>query len=158
MTDEIINVIGILGGFAISLSLVPQVYHTYKTKCADDISYHYQFIYMLGTALVNIYAIHFGLFAVYIPCLLEFSLIVILTIMKSTYPSRGQDSFIKDVLKEESIRTSVSAVDTLGEHRTKTVPSTLVTELDTYMDGWENDQKESRKYTGNESEEEVPSV
>jgi uncharacterized protein with PQ loop repeat len=77
-----------IGGFAISLSLVPQVYLTYKTRCADDISYLYQFIYIFGTALVNTYAIYFGLYAVYIPCLLESCLIVTLTVMKIMYPPR----------------------------------------------------------------------
>lgn len=92
--DDIMNVVGTIGGFAISLSLVPQVYLTYKTKCADDISFLYQGIYILGTSLVNSYAIYFGLYAVYIPCLLEFCLIVTLTIMKIVYPKR------EDVAKE----------------------------------------------------------
>ena len=86
--EQAMTIVGTIGGFAISLSLVPQVYLTYKTKCADDISYTYQFIYILGTTLVNTYAIYFRLYAVYIPCLVEFCLIVTLTIMKAMYPSR----------------------------------------------------------------------
>jgi len=87
-TDSLFNVIGTIGGFAISLSLLPQVYLTYKTKCADDISYVYQFIYIFGTGLVNTYAIYYGLRAVYIPCLVEMCLIVTLTVMKWYYPER----------------------------------------------------------------------
>lgn len=86
--EQAMTIVGTIGGFAISLSLVPQVYLTYKTKCADDISYTYQFIYIFGTALVNAYAIYFDLYAVYIPCLVEFSLIVTLTSMKVCYPAR----------------------------------------------------------------------
>ena len=41
--------------------------------------------------MVNIYAIYFGLWAVYIPCLLEFSLIVLLTIMKLVYTRRNNE-------------------------------------------------------------------
>ena len=82
------TIVGTIGGLSISLSLVPQVYLTYKTKCADDISYFYQFIYIFGAALVNAYAIYFKLWAVYGPCLLELCLIVTLTIMKYMYPSR----------------------------------------------------------------------
>ena len=103
--EQAMTIVGTIGGFAISLSLVPQVYLTYKTKCADDISYTYQFIYIFGTALVNAYAIYFGLYAVYIPCLLEFCLIVTLTIMKAAYPPR-QD--LLDISKHslmESIRS-----------------------------------------------------
>jgi len=87
-TDSLFNVIGTIGGFAISLSLLPQVYLTYKTKCADDISYAYQFIYVFGTGLVNTYAIYHGLRAVYIPCLVEMCLIVTLIVMKWYYPER----------------------------------------------------------------------
>ncbi|CAJ1953976.1 unnamed protein product [Cylindrotheca closterium] len=86
--EQAMTIVGTIGGFAISLSLVPQVYLTYKTKCADDISYTYQFIYIFGTALVNAYAIYFKLYAVYVPCLVEFSLIVTLTVMKAIYPAR----------------------------------------------------------------------
>ncbi|KAL3934056.1 MAG: hypothetical protein SGBAC_010139 [Bacillariaceae sp.] len=86
--EQAMTIVGTIGGFAISLSLVPQVYLTYKTRCADDISYTYQVIYIFGTALVNAYAIYFDLYAVYIPCLVEFSLIVTLTIMKVCYPAR----------------------------------------------------------------------
>lgn len=87
-TDSLFNVIGAIGGFAISLSLLPQVYLTYKTKCADDISYAYQFIYIFGTGLVNTYAIYYELRAVYIPCFVEMCLIVTLTLMKWYYPER----------------------------------------------------------------------
>ncbi|CAJ1953943.1 unnamed protein product [Cylindrotheca closterium] len=86
--EQIMTIIGTIGGFSISLSLVPQVYLTYKTKCADDISYTYQFIYIFGASLVNAYAIYFQLYAVYIPCLLELCMIIILTIMKFMYPPR----------------------------------------------------------------------
>jgi MtN3 and saliva related transmembrane protein len=109
-TDRIMIIVGTIGGFAISLSLVPQVYLTYKTRCADDISYYYQAIYIFGTALVNTYAIYFGLYAVYIPCLLEFSLIVALTIMKVVYPSRKD---LTEELKLIASRHSLSN-DSLG--------------------------------------------
>jgi uncharacterized protein with PQ loop repeat len=104
-TDTIMTIVGTIGGFAISMSLVPQVYLTYKTRCADDISYLYQFIYIFGTALVNAFAIYFGLFAVYIPCLLEFTLIVTLTIMKAVYPSRKD---LTEELRLTATRHSIS--------------------------------------------------
>jgi hypothetical protein len=80
-------------------------YLTYKTRCADDISYYYQAIYIFGTALVNTYAIYFGLYAVYIPCLLEFCLIVSLTVMKFMFPPRSD---LTDQIKEVAIRHSIS--------------------------------------------------
>ncbi|KAL3930537.1 MAG: hypothetical protein SGBAC_011721 [Bacillariaceae sp.] len=95
--DQAMIIIGTIGGFSISLSLVPQVYLTYKTKCADDISYTYQFIYIFGAALVNTYAIYFKLYAVYIPCLLELCMIITLTIMKFMYPPRED---IKEITRQ----------------------------------------------------------
>lgn len=86
--EQIMTIIGTIGGFSISLSLVPQVYLTYKTKCADDISYTYQVIYIFGASLVNAYALYFQLYAVYLPCLLELIMIITLTIMKMIYPPR----------------------------------------------------------------------
>jgi uncharacterized protein with PQ loop repeat len=103
--DRIMIIVGTIGGFAISLSLVPQVYLTYKTRCADDISYYYQAIYIFGTALVNTFAIYFGLYAVYIPCILEFCLIVTLTVMKFMYPPRLD---LTDQIKEVALRHSIS--------------------------------------------------
>ena len=93
-TDEIFKIIGTVGGSAISISLLPQVILTYKTKCTADISYTYQMIYIFGTALVNIYAIYFELWAVYVPCIIEFLLIVLLTFMKCIYDKRSNDSTI----------------------------------------------------------------
>mmetsp|Transcript_22754 Transcript_22754/g.33703 ORF Transcript_22754/g.33703 Transcript_22754/m.33703 type:complete len:200 (-) Transcript_22754:54-653(-) len=101
--DHVLNVIGVIGGSAISVSLLPQVIHTYKTKCTADISYSYQLIYIFGTALVNTYAIYYGYWAVYAPCLLEFILIVTLTIMKGIYDKRG---VVADVVRRRDSATS----------------------------------------------------
>jgi uncharacterized protein with PQ loop repeat len=111
-TDTIMTIVGTIGGFAISLSLVPQIYLTYKTKCADDISYYYQAVYIFGAALVNTYAIYAGLYAVYIPCLLEFSLIITLTVMKFMYPPRLD---LTDQIKEVAIRHSISVGSAAGQ-------------------------------------------
>ena len=84
---------------------------TYKTKSVDDISYCYQGIYILGTGMVNMYAIYFGLWAVYIPCLLEFSLIVLLTIMKRAYTGRkdADDAFVENASQPRHISPRLSA-------------------------------------------------
>jgi uncharacterized protein with PQ loop repeat len=79
---QIMNVIGTVGGSLIAFSLVPQVWKTYQTQSAADISYIYQGIYILGTTLVNAYALSTGLWPVYVPCLFEELFIVVLTLMK----------------------------------------------------------------------------
>ncbi len=88
MTSEVKNTmdaLGIAGGMIISLSLVPQVYKTYQSKDASNISYCYQAIYIVGCTLINIYAIYSRVWIIYVPCLIEQFLIVALTIMKVRY-------------------------------------------------------------------------
>eukprot|EP00578_Thalassiosira_sp_NH16_P026614 CAMPEP_0181089494 /NCGR_PEP_ID=MMETSP1071-20121207/7336_1 /TAXON_ID=35127 /ORGANISM="Thalassiosira sp., Strain NH16" /LENGTH=118 /DNA_ID=CAMNT_0023171453 /DNA_START=21 /DNA_END=377 /DNA_ORIENTATION=- len=94
-----VEVLGWLGGVCIALSLLPQVAKTYNTKSAGDISYAYQTIYIIGCTLVNIYAITYALWPVYIPCLVEETLIITLTIMKFIYEKK--QSSCDDESKEE---------------------------------------------------------
>jgi uncharacterized protein with PQ loop repeat len=82
---EIMEILGMIGGIAISMSLVPQVWKVHQTKSAIDISYVYQGIYIFGLSLVNVYAIVEGLWPVFIPALLELFLIVLLLAMKIRY-------------------------------------------------------------------------
>ena len=46
--QAVFELIGTIGGITVALSLVPQVIHTFRTKKAEDISYNYQFIYIVG--------------------------------------------------------------------------------------------------------------
>ena len=80
-----VEALGTIGGVSIALSLVPQVIKTYRTQSAGDISYVYQAIYIFGCTLVNTYAIVLNLWPVYVPCLIEESLIISLTVMKFVY-------------------------------------------------------------------------
>ena len=64
------------------------VWKTYRTKSAGDISYAYQAIYIFGCTFVNIYAISLQLWPVYVPCLIEETLIVALTAMKFIYSKK----------------------------------------------------------------------
>jgi MtN3 and saliva related transmembrane protein len=77
-----IQVVGLIGGATIALSLLPQVYKTYRTRSAADISYFYQGVYIVGCTLGNIYALYEGLWPIYIPGLFEEFMIILLTWMK----------------------------------------------------------------------------
>jgi MtN3 and saliva related transmembrane protein len=79
------EIVGFIGGSTISFSLLPQVMKTWTSRSADDISFAYQAVYILGCTLVNIYAISERLWPVFVPCLLEELLIVTLTIMKMAF-------------------------------------------------------------------------
>ena len=124
--DDILNAIGVIGGSAISISLLPQVIHTYKTKCTTDISYSYQLIYIFGTALVNTYAIYFGYWAVYGPCLLEFTLIATLTIMKGIYDKRGVVADGRSSYNSMSMRRLNVDAESTSRHGSKALKSTSV--------------------------------
>ena len=78
----VIQLIGLIGGVTISISLLPQVCKTCRTRSAVDISYVYQTIYIVGCTLGNIYALHEGLWPIYIPGLFEEFMIILLTAMK----------------------------------------------------------------------------
>ena len=74
----------------ISLSLIPQVYKTCRTKDASNISLCYQVIYITGCILINIYAIYTSLWVIYVPCAIELVLIVMLTSMKITFDNTNR--------------------------------------------------------------------
>ena len=122
----VMNAIGVIGGSAISISLLPQVIHTYKTKCTTDISYSYQLIYIFGTALVNTYAIYFGYWAVYGPCLLEFTLILTLTIMKGIYDKRGVVTDRRSSYHSRSSMRRLNVDFGSSRHSSKALKSTSV--------------------------------
>lgn len=90
-TDLAIDVVGFIGGIMISLSLIPQVVKTLRTKDASSISFLYQFIYIIGGILINIYAFYVDMWVIYVPCVIELCLIVSLTIMKIMFDYRGMD-------------------------------------------------------------------
>jgi MtN3 and saliva related transmembrane protein len=82
------DLMGVVGGCFIALSLVPQVWKAYQTKSAEDISYTYQVIYIIGITLLNAYALILGLWPIYIPALVEEALLITLTLMKLIYCRR----------------------------------------------------------------------
>jgi uncharacterized protein with PQ loop repeat len=89
LLEDGVDIVGLFGGSLIALSLVPQVWKAHKTQRAEDISYSYQCIYIVGTTFLNIYAFMLGLWPVYIPAVLEEVLIIILTIQKVIYTRRS---------------------------------------------------------------------
>jgi MtN3 and saliva related transmembrane protein len=57
MSVNIIEFIGFLAGFCSSVSFVPQVYKTWKTKSAKDVSIQMFLVYTLAVTLWIIYGI-----------------------------------------------------------------------------------------------------
>lgn len=108
-----IQVVGLLGYATISLSLLPQVFKTFRTRSAADISYVYQTIYIIGCTLSNIYALHEGLWPIYIPGIFEEFMIILLTAMKIYFEQVGVNKVPKEA---ETIETMVNdAIETMNE-------------------------------------------
>lgn len=76
---------GYSSGILFSLSLIPQVYKSYKSKNLEDISYGWQFLLILALALSLVYSFHKNLQPVYISTLMELFFMILLIIMKIKY-------------------------------------------------------------------------
>ena len=92
LDNSVIQVFGLVGGATISLSLLPQVYKTYRSRSATDISYLYQAVYIIGCTLGNMYALYEGLWPVYIPGLFEEFMIILLISMKIYFECCNNES------------------------------------------------------------------
>ena len=74
--------IGYSGGFILSICLIPQIVKVIKTNSADDISYCWQFLYIIGLLLHIAYAYFEKILPILIPNTLELCLCILLTIYK----------------------------------------------------------------------------
>ena len=78
ITNTVMDIIGLTGGFIIGLGLIPQIVKVIKTKSTKDLSYFWQILYMLGISMNIIYSIYFNLWSIYIPASLEFTCVFII--------------------------------------------------------------------------------
>jgi len=82
---DIYELFGYISGFLFSISLIPQIYKSYKTKKLDDMSYLWQIIFLVGMILMLIYSYQKNLMPVFIPASFEASFMLILFSMKIYY-------------------------------------------------------------------------
>lgn len=83
--NEIIDLVGYTGGFMLSVCLIPQIYKIIKTKEVKNISYLWQFMYIIGSILHLYYGAYYNLLPIYIPAIIELSLILLLLSLKIRY-------------------------------------------------------------------------
>ncbi|RLN31461.1 hypothetical protein BBJ28_00026735, partial [Nothophytophthora sp. Chile5] len=88
------DIVGLIGSFMISASLVPQIIKVYRTKSAKDLSRSFQLLYVAGLVMLVVYGIAEALWPIYIPVLIELVGGCTLLVMKFIYDSREtkQDS------------------------------------------------------------------
>jgi MtN3 and saliva related transmembrane protein len=83
--EDIYDVCGYGAGVLFASGFVPQIYKSYKTKNMDDISYGWQFIFLIGVILGIIYSVHKDLPPIYLCSSVELVFMVTLIIMKYSY-------------------------------------------------------------------------
>ena len=79
------EICGYTAGILFASGFIPQIYKSYKTKNMDDISYAWQFRFMIGVILGIIYSIHNNLLPIYICSTIELVFMIILICMKIYY-------------------------------------------------------------------------
>jgi len=82
------DISGYIGGGLLSICLIPQIVKVCSSKSAQDISYMWQILAILGLLFIAIYGIFSALLPVFIPVSLELFLMIILTCQKIFYDTR----------------------------------------------------------------------
>ena len=82
---DIYDICGYTAGILFASGFIPQVYKSYKTKNMDDISYAWQFIFLVGVILGIIYSVHKNLPPIYLCSSVELVFMIILIYMKVYY-------------------------------------------------------------------------
>lgn len=95
--NKIIDGIGYSSGIILSVCLLPQLIKTIKTKDVENISYIWQFMYIIGLSLHFVYSLYYNLLPIYIPCIIELLFIIFLTILKFIYSNKLNKKTITDI-------------------------------------------------------------
>lgn len=81
----IIKLIGFLAAFTSTISLVPQIYKTYKLKSASDLSYLMLLNFFITSALWTSYGLMISSFAVWGANIIMIMFSIILLVLKYFY-------------------------------------------------------------------------
>ncbi|MDR3256621.1 MAG: SemiSWEET transporter [Endomicrobium sp.] len=77
--------LGFIAGFFSTIAFIPQVYKTWKTKAAKDVSIQMFILYIMGNILWIIYGVIFEKPAIYVTNIVVFILASIQIILKIKY-------------------------------------------------------------------------
>ena len=85
MDTSIFAFIGLIGVFVASFSALPQIFKTYKTKSAKDISLGLYVLRCVGVSLSLIYIIHLNIIIYIVGGIVSLIFIVIMIVFKFKY-------------------------------------------------------------------------
>ncbi|KAJ3359526.1 hypothetical protein GGF31_004018 [Allomyces arbusculus] len=73
-----VEAIGYVGGVVLALCLAPQIIQVVRTKSAEDISYAWQGLYLVGLSINLAYMVLLGAVAGYVAVIIEIALLLVL--------------------------------------------------------------------------------
>jgi len=80
-----INILGYLGGFFLTINMIPQIYKTYREKRADNISLLFLLLNFIGLFLNMTYSYLDKIYAIAIPISFSFFFCCIMIVLKLKY-------------------------------------------------------------------------
>ena len=80
-----INILGYLGGFFLTINMIPQIYKTYNEKRADNISLIFLLLNFIGLFLNMTYSYLDKIYAIAIPITFSFLFCCIMILLKLKY-------------------------------------------------------------------------
>lgn len=83
---DILHSLGYVAGFCSTMAFLPQVYRTYQTRHAHDISYGMLLLLITGVSLWFVYGMVIGELPVILANGMTLILLLILTGMKAIFP------------------------------------------------------------------------
>tara|TARA_Y100001970_G_scaffold292205_1_gene432505 strand:- start:426 stop:728 length:303 start_codon:yes stop_codon:yes gene_type:complete len=86
------EICGYGAGILFASGFLPQLYKSYTTKNMDDISYGWQFIFLIGIVLGIIYSIHHELPPIYICSSIELLFMITLILMKFIFSKKKNEN------------------------------------------------------------------
>ena len=88
---KIYEIFGYISSIMYAISNFPQIYHTFKTKKANDISYYYQFLYFIASIFGILFSFNTDHLNLKIGGTIESITILILIILKCKYKSNNKE-------------------------------------------------------------------
>ncbi|KAI9172866.1 hypothetical protein H9P43_006997 [Blastocladiella emersonii ATCC 22665] len=85
LSPAAIEAVGYAGGIVLAFCLVPQIKQVVVTKSAEDISYSWTVLYLIGLAVTLAYMVLVGAVAGYVSVALEIALLLVLMALKYHY-------------------------------------------------------------------------
>ncbi|KNE56870.1 hypothetical protein AMAG_02640 [Allomyces macrogynus ATCC 38327] len=77
-----VEAIGYVGGVVLALCLAPQIIQVVRTRSAEDISYAWQGLYLVGLSINLAYLVLLGAVAGYVAVIIEIALLLVLVVCK----------------------------------------------------------------------------